>query len=357
MGSQLVKVRVGTGRGSRRSSVAGIFGLLAALAIWGPVQAADWANVVMYHRFGEDNVPSTNVRLDQFEAHLSELRDGGYNVLPLPDIVAAFRDGKPLPDRTVAITVDDAYLSVYAEAWPRLRALNMPFTLFVATQAIDSKLPGYMNWDQMRELVADGVTIGSQTATHPHMAGRGDAANRRDIDEAHQRLEAELGKPPELFAYPYGEISLAVEKLVADAGYTAAFGQHSGVMHAGENRFALPRFALNERYGDLKRFRLAVNALPLRVSDVVPRDRLLVAENPPPFGFTLVEDLPRAKELACFASNQPGPVRLERLGLQRVEVRLDQPFAPGRGRINCTLPGAGGRWHWYGVQFYTPRPR
>ena len=77
-------------------------------ALVGTASAADSAVILMYHRFGDDRYPSTNVRLDQFESHLAELKSGGYHVLPVPEIVAAIRDGSPLPDRTVGITIDDA---------------------------------------------------------------------------------------------------------------------------------------------------------------------------------------------------------------------------------------------------------
>ena len=63
----------------------------------GPDESA--AVLLMYHRFGEDDLPSTSIRLEQFEAHLAELKSGGYQVLPLPQIVAALRDRKPLPEK------------------------------------------------------------------------------------------------------------------------------------------------------------------------------------------------------------------------------------------------------------------
>ncbi|MDH5410757.1 MAG: polysaccharide deacetylase family protein, partial [Alphaproteobacteria bacterium] len=104
--------------------------------------AADSAVFLMYHRFGEDIYPATNVRIEQFEAHITELTKGPYTVLPASEIVAALQSGKELPDRTVGITIDDAYLSVYTEAWPRLKAAGLPFTLFVATDAVDKGYGG-----------------------------------------------------------------------------------------------------------------------------------------------------------------------------------------------------------------------
>lgn len=313
--------------------------------------AGDWATIVMYHRFGENGTPSTNIRLEQFEAHLAEIADGPYTVLPLPEIVARMREGRDLPDRTLAITVDDAYLSVYREGWPRLAKAGLPFTLFVATRPVDLGLAGYMNWDQIRELQAAGVTIASQTDTHPHMPDLSAAENAAEIARSNRRFVEELGRAPTLFAYPYGEFGAEVQRVVREAGFEAAFGQHSGVAYASMDRFALPRFAMNERFGSIERFRLAANALPLRVTEVTPSDKVLT-RNPPAFGFTVVDNPPALDRIACFASNQPGPVRIERLGDQRFEVRLDRPFAPGRGRINCTLPGPDRRWHWYGTQFY-----
>lgn len=329
------------------------WGLAAALvtAAASPAATADWATIVMYHRFGESGTPSTNIRLEQFEAHIAEIARGPYSVLPLPEIVARIRDGRDLPDRALALTIDDAFLSVYREAWPRLREAGLPFTLFVATRPIDLGLAGYMNWDQIRELRSAGVTIGSQTETHPHMPDLSVAEAAAEIARSNRRFIAKLGWAPTLFAYPYGEFGAEIQRVVRDAGFAAAFGQHSGVAYAGMDRFALPRFAMNERYGDIGRFRLAANALPLRLTEVTPTDMVL-KRNPPAFGFTAVDRTPSLARIACFASNQTGPVRIERLGAQRFEVRLDSPFPPGRGRINCTLPGADKRWHWYGTQFY-----
>ncbi|SLN19562.1 polysaccharide deacetylase family protein [Oceanibacterium hippocampi] len=345
-----------TRRERRRRIHTGLIALLSLallVAADAGARAADWATVVMYHRFGEDSAPSTNIRLDQFDVHLAELASGAYTPMAVDAILARLAAGEALPDRTVAITVDDAFLSVYTEAWPRLKAAGIPFTLFVATEPIDQGLAGYMTWDQIRELAADGVTIGSQTAAHPHMPAMSAERNREELARSNARFEAELGSRPTLFAYPYGEYGNAVREIVAEAGFAAAFGQHSGVMHGGMDAYSLPRFAMNEKYGSIGRFRLAVNAMPLRVRDLTPADTVL-RQNPPLFGFTIDDEIDNLDQLACFASNQSGPATIERLGQTRFEVRLDGPFAAGRGRVNCTLPGPDRRWRWYGIQFFIP---
>jgi peptidoglycan/xylan/chitin deacetylase (PgdA/CDA1 family) len=328
--------------------------LIAVVALSAmPSLAADSASVFMYHRFGESDYAATNIRIDQFEAHLAEIASGEYHVAPLPDIIAAFESGLALPERTIALTIDDAFLSVYTEAWPRLKAAGVPFTLFVATDPVDAGQDDYMSWDQIRELVRAGVTIGSQTASHPHMPELSRTRNIAELEKSNLRFTQELGARPALFAYPFGEYGLAVRKAVVEAGFAAAFGQHSGVAYPGHDRFALPRFAMNETYGSPVRFKLAATALPLPVSDITPADTL-IGENPPQFGFTVDAGVGGLDKLACYPRHENGPAQIERLGERRFEVRMRLPFPRRRGRVNCTVPTSDGRWRWFGMQFVVP---
>ncbi len=325
-----------------------------ALVIWPGGAAADGgAVVVMYHRFGESKYPTTNITLEQFEAHIQELQSGPYRVLPLVEIVKAIQNGTPLPARTVGISVDDAFLSVYTEAWPRLKKAGLPFTLFVATGVVGRNVAGYMNWDQIKELASAGVTIGNHTVSHLHMPDASKGKNLEEIEYANNLFEKKLGQGPEIFAFPYGESSSAVQVMVKNAGFIAAFGQHSGVVGSAMNQFDLPRFALNENYGGLARFKMVINALPLPVTDITPVDPLISDNNPPAMGFTAGAGLKGFNRLACFSSHA-GRARLERLGERRIEIRVEQPFPKGRTRVNCTLPAQGGRWYWFGRQFYRP---
>lgn len=328
---------------------------LAALACLAalPAAAADSAVVVMYHRFDEPAFASTNTRIEQLEAHIAELKDGGYAVLPLGEIVAALKTGAPLPDKAVAVTIDDAYLSVYKVAWPRFKAANIPVTLFLATDEVDANDGHHMTWDQIREAQSQGMTIGSQTASHPHMGAISAEHIAADLAKSNTRFVAELGQRPELFAYPYGEAALPAMEKLKEAGFSVAFGQHSGVAFRGADMMYLPRFAFNESFGDVNRFRQAVRALPLMAAEVTPYDPVL-KENPPPFGFTVAGDA-EIDRLECYTSHE-GRMTVERLG-RRIEARAQRPFPAGRARINCTLPAEGGRWRWFGYQYWTPEKR
>jgi peptidoglycan/xylan/chitin deacetylase (PgdA/CDA1 family) len=313
-------------------------------------RAADHATILMYHRFGEDKYPTTNVRIEQFEEHLEILASGEYSVWPLEEIISNLQAGKPVPDRTVAITVDDAYLSVYEEAMPRLKARGFHATLFVATRPVDRNLGNYMNWDQLREWQAAGFDIGSQTQTHPHMHRLSVKANREELEVSNERFLAELGIRPTLFAYPYGEYNLDVIDLVKAAGFEAAFGQNSGVAHGYDGYFELPRFAMNEQYGNRERLELAINGLPLKVGEIVPAD-VVLSENPPLYGFTLASDMDQERQLRCFNSKY-GKLDVAIIG-RRAEIRMPGPLVGKRARVNCTMPGPEGRWRWFGRQFLT----
>ena len=324
------------------------------LLIAAGANAADHAAILMYHRFGENKVPSTNIRLEQFDAHIAELTSGKYQVLPLPEIVAKLQAGQPLPDRAVAITADDAYASALTEGWPRLKKAGLPFTLFVATEPVDQKLKGYLTWDQVRQLKKEGVTIGAHSHKHFSLPGLTKEAARADLETSLRRFEQELGEKPSLFAYPFGEWDAGVKRLVQELGHSIAFGQHSGIAHAKHDMYWQPRFPMNESFGSVERLRQAVNALPLPVTDIAPADvliRLGQTPNPPVLRFTVTEDVERLQQMICY-TGRGRQIAPKPLGERRFEVVPPEPFAPPRDRISCSVPTReSGRFRWFGIQF------
>ena len=312
------------------------------------IQNVNYASVLMYHRFGENKYPTTNIKMDQFSDHIKELIKTKYNVIKIQDGLNAIQNISLVKDRSVIITIDDAYSSVFNNAWPILKKYGLPFTLFVSTDVIDNKTPGYMSWEEIRILRDNGVTIGSQTKSHPHMHNLSENQIVKELEFSNSRFVQEIGSKPEIFAYPYGEYNLNVVKKIKINGFKAAFGQHSGVAHLSLGLYQLPRFAMNETYGNMQRFLLAVNAKPIPISDLSPKDPVII-KNPPFYGFTLSDTINPKGIVRCFASNGIKS-ETKRLGKNRIEVRLEKPFPKGRGRINCTM-SAGERWRWLGRQF------
>ncbi|WP_339864116.1 polysaccharide deacetylase family protein [Paremcibacter congregatus] len=312
----------------------------------------DSAIILMYHRFGETQFPTTNITLEQFDAHIAELSQEKYNIVPLQTIVTAFKNKTKLPPRTIAITIDDAYQSILENAWPRLKKAGIPFTLFVSSEPVNQEIPGYMTWDQIRTLADDPlVTIGHHAHSHDHLIYMTPAAAAQDIAAADESYRKELGRIPDIFAYPFGEFSPALQNILRKRNISVAFGQYSSAASSNNDLFSLPRFALNEKYAGMDRFRLIVNARALPAYDILPISAEITT-NPPAIGFTVDKNIRGLTAMSCYPSHLGKAADLSLVGNNRVEIRFDKPFPQGRNRINCTLPGPDRRWYWFGLPYF-----
>lgn len=307
------------------------------------------AVIIMYHRFGESNYPSTNVSLKQFKQQVQLLKTGGYHVMPVPKIINALQHHQLLPDKTVGITIDDAYESTYTKAWPILHAAHLPFTLFVATYPIDHHYKNMMTWQQIKTLAKHKVTIGLHTASHLHMTDSTRHKIIADITFAQARLKYELGHKATLFAYPYGEYRSWQQKLLKHLGIAAAFKQTSGVVSRKTDFYAVPRFPINENYGDIERFKLITSALPLEISQLNPADPVLLA-NPPIISFSVTSHIANIQAINCYQTGLSDklPIVIKR---QTISILPKAPFEQRRTHINCTITDGTGRWHWLGLMY------
>jgi len=321
----------------------------------------DHAVILLYHHVSADTPASTSVTPDQFESHLDALEAGGYRVWPLPRVLAAiFDQAEPLPPDVVAITFDDAYDSVFSEARPRLRARGWPFSVFVNTDAIDAGHSPYMDWNNLRTLHQEGVMLGNHSAAHGHMAtpesGESDSAWRErvatDIDQAHRRLAEEIGKPPEVFAYPYGEDSPALAEVVASR-YRWALAQRSGPVGTLTDRLSMPRFPLATGFASLDRLELAIRSRPLPVrrleigADGRGGDIDWIQLTLEPGGY-------RAGQLGCFSGAGDALVIESESGdLPMIRIDVDGIGRAGRNKVNCTAPASDGSgdFYWYSYQW------
>jgi peptidoglycan/xylan/chitin deacetylase (PgdA/CDA1 family) len=345
----------------QRGLVLACMALTAALGSpW--LRAADSAVALMYHRFGENEHPETNIRIEQFEQQLELLRTGGFSVIPLADLIQALRAGKPLPPKAVVITIDDAYRSIHDIAFPRLQQYGFPFTVFVATDGVDQGFSAYMSWEQMRAMAKHGVTFANHGAGHVSTIARleGESDDDRirrvlaDIDKGRQRLTQELQPQPEVFAYPYGEFDSKIANRLLDLGYVS-FGQHSGAIGRDSDPRALPRFPVAEAFADMQEFGVKISSLPLPVVDVAPWEPV-VSEAHPEIAVTLGDPDAAMDQFACFVGGQ-GRVPVRWIGENRTfTVRPQRPLGPGRHRVNCTVPGKDGRFYWYSHPWFVQAP-
>ena len=342
--------------------------LLVIASVWGvSVQCAfagsDSAVIFMYHRFGDSRYPSTNIRMDQFKAQVAYLEAGGFTVAPLGDVVLALKEGRPLKDKTVVLTMDDAYASVYQNAWPLLKEKGWPFTVFVNTDSTDKRLRDYMTWDQMREMKSQGVVFGNHTATHDHLPRRvGDESReawlarvKANVVKGQQRLQAELGECPLFLAYPYGEYNVGVADLVSELGYVA-FGQQSGAVGPYTDFKAAPRFPISEAYGELGAFKTKANARALPVSAMTPRETHTF-DTKPVLDIELAPSDALLNELSCYVSGQGRVPVTWTVSGKRFTVQAVEPLAPGRHKYNITIPDKSRRrYYWFSRQWVVKKP-
>lgn len=338
--------------------------LLFALLLHGlplPVLAGQ-ANVFVYHRFGDERYPSTNIAIETFAAQLQLLQEGNHVVLPLGEVVGRLRDGRQLPERCAVLTVDDAYATFLSGAMPLLRRYGYPVTLFVSTNSVGHR--GYLNWDQLRSLASEGVEIGNHTASHAYLLNRKRGEDRQvwedrarqEILSAQRRLEVELGVAPRLFAYPFGEYAPDLKEMVRGVGFHGAVGQQSGVTYSGSDLFALPRFPMGGVYATLEGFRekLLVKALPVEV--VSPSTPVVEWEDPPTLVVRIDGDQVDLSRLRGFLQGE-GDVNItpdpENAG--RFVVRASRPLTGRRNKYTLAAPGKrGGQWYWFSQLWIYP---
>lgn len=332
--------------------------LLAAAGAGNPASAASVlpedkysAVVLVYHRIGEDAYPDSGLRTAQFMEHLEEIVGADYTVLSLGEIIDAMKNHRELPPRALAITFEGAYRSILDTAVPALLDREIPFTVFYSSGQVGSG--EVMTWQDLKKLDQQGVTLGVLPASYSRLAREPAEEIRRQVNKALVRHRDQFGRTPEFFAYPFGEYSLAYKNIVMDSGFTAAFGLHSGTVYEGADFFALPRFTMTERFGDIERFRLVVNALPLPATEIEPRDPQ-IGTDAPKIGFSLPPSLEKESgNLSCFVSGRGQP-EIEILG-NRVELRLADIPGDERVRLNCTIPGPTDpqtdieQWRWLGM--------
>ena len=212
-----------------------------------------------------------------------------------------------------------------------------------------------MTWDQIREISKEEfVEIGNHSHTHEYLVDENNEFIKQDIEKSIAIFKKELGKNSDFFSYPFGEYSIEFKNLIKTLGFKYAFGQHSGVMDETKDFYELPRFPINEKYGELKRFKSLTETLPFKYKKTFPSEKyLLQKNNPPKVKIIFYENIDNLKSLSCY-SNEGNRWRQSDLEFESSNVLLiniEEKFVGERGRINCSLRDASGFWRWLGLQY------
>lgn len=236
---------------TRRSAL-----FLAGAALGQSGQPPNWRiPVVVYHRFGPVVADSLTVRTASFENQLSVIREQGFRVAKLAEVVASVRAPDQVRDsKIIALTADDGHKSVYEVMWPIIEQARLPVTLFIYPSAI-SNTTYAVTWEQLREMVRYGfVTIGSHTFWHPNFRNekrRLDPKSYRpfvkfQLERSKQELEHRLSVPIRFLAWPFGIYDDELIYAAEQAGYTAAFTIERRPVSPSDRLMALPRFLMTD---------------------------------------------------------------------------------------------------------------
>ena len=324
-------------------------------------QAAEHGVIVLYHHVANDTPKSTTISPDDFQSHLEFLRDNNFTIMALDDMLEALHNRQEIPDKSVAITFDDGYISIYREAFPKLQSFDFPFTVFVSTQPINDNQAGYMNWEQVSEMANAGANIANHMVDHPYMLTRLEGESQsewisrlqREMIQAEQDIERHTGQSHKLLAYPYGEFDSAIKEMLAEEGYIG-LTQNSGALGFHSDFLAVPRYPLAGIYANLDTASIKFESLAFQVTNQIPQDPVTDSTNPTvsiqlgPGDYSL-------DQISCFANNRPIPLHWLDKTNGSLELTPEQHFSGRRWRYICTAPLAGtGRFFWYSVQWIKP---
>lgn len=325
--------------------------------------SAQAAVVILYHHVSDTTPKSTSISPAHFEAQMDYLEKNNFTIVPLLELTEKLRKGESLPDKTVAISFDDSYVSVYDSAFPRLKKRGWPFTFFVNTDSVGTGKV-FVTWDQLREMSRHGVTIANHTTKHNHLPRRekNETVTQwrtrivAEISSAQQKIEQEIGRAPKILAYPFGEYDIEVQQIAKKLGYIA-FGQQSGALYEKGDLQSVPRFPFGGSFTELDDFIMKVSTRPMPIKTVrfyndkkKQQENLIVKAGVKPWLVLAIDDARMLKKINCFATGQ-GAITAEIID-GSLWVQAKQPLKLGRTRYNCTAyTGEKGRFFWYTQQW------
>ncbi|WP_420386409.1 polysaccharide deacetylase family protein [Roseivirga sp.] len=308
----------------------------------------------VYHRFGDDRFPSTNIKLEQFEAHLKYLKENDYQVVTLSEALKRLQKRKRFP-KTAVLTVDDGYLTFYQNAIPLLQQYGFTATVFVNTETVGGS--DFMDWKQLQEVQELGIEIGNHSHSHAYFLNTSQEEFESDLELSETEFSTHLGRVPVVYAYPYGEWNPEMAAHLEAKGYLGAVAQNSGILYKEAPQFHLPRFPMSETYARLEDFVSKLKTLPLRVEKYEPvSSGYMGSTEKPRVNLEFKESNLKLEQLQCFiqGADCQKSIQIVKDGQVKLNVRPDRDLKRRRTLFTITVPDADGHWHWFSYLWVIP---
>jgi len=205
--------------------------------------------VLCYHRFSGTCRTPLCMPAGVFEAQMRLLKEQGYRIIPMRDLLDFLYYRKGLPKRSVVLTIDDGHRSTYEIAYPILKKFGFTATLFVYTDFVGVS-DSAVTWTHLRDMQRAGFAVGSHTVTHCDLTekepGEDDSVYLERIQGellgSKRIIDRELDRETLYLAYPYGHYDQRILRLSEKSGYKMAFS-----VKRGSNPFFADPLALKRR--------------------------------------------------------------------------------------------------------------
>lgn len=229
-----------------------LFALLRSTRL---INVIAWLNrkrvpILCYHSVTDGAEPvqpdphKQHIPLHLFLQHLDYLKRK-HNVVSLKEFQEATRDRRALPDYSVVLTFDDGFEDFYKVAAPHLGQRKLPATVFVITDRADGRFvpngESFLSWDEIRELAASGIDIGSHTCSHPYLRDLSVLDATKELSESQAAIKSQLGQAQVSLSYPYGQVSESISRLAKEIGYSCAIASDAGPNDQSANLYELSR--------------------------------------------------------------------------------------------------------------------
>ncbi len=244
-------------------------GLAVFAAVFFGVFPGKTVPVLMYHHITPGpGTKALEVSAKNFQLQMQYLQSHGYDVIG-PDGLAALNHERKSAAKQVVLTFDDGFQDNYTQALPILEQYSFKATFFIVNDWVGK--PGFMTWDQIRDLPRRGHTIGAHTLSHPLLTEIPLAQAKHEIYNSKYLLEKALGIPVHHFCYPAGRFNSPVETMVQEAGYRVAFTTAPGRAYDNRDFFALKRIRVSESSDSALQFWWRVSGYYLLVRERTAR--------------------------------------------------------------------------------------
>lgn len=309
--------------------------------------------VFVYHRFGDNKYPSTNISSELFEQHLSHLKINNFLLLSFGDAVDYLNDSSiPYQEKVACITIDDGYKSFGENGLPLLKKYGFPATLFINSESVGGGT--YLSWDELKKIHEQGIEIGNHSHSHAFFVNVPDKERKsffkEDVKICQEAIRKNLGFVPDVFAYPYGEYDKGMKEALKELGFKAAAAQNSGVMYQSD-MFALPRFPMAGPFTALDGFKEKAAMKALRVKPKEPDSNFLLSNNPPTLTLNIMTEEADLSRANCFISGGCEKI----VGNSTVQIKAQKSLGSRRTLYTVTAPSKSSKgWYWYSHLWIRP---